>query len=298
MEQDHHNIPIIPNVPRDVAPPTASLYTSGLYISAAASLWRLVQRDYIVGGNAAAAAGDPSNANLKAALDVLYSLALAQGVLFLYKTIIRVTEPSIAQEMCAEYKFKRRGLDPTSNLVWDDDDHHKSDDELARELVKDYLKETKSGCVKDVSFSKGWNLIQFAVELMESTKPDKYISGELVLQGLRIVGKLAADEDNWRFMSDDTDGLLAMIMAPVSSEGFHDEHHEEWAAIAGGLLQLISRLMAAPAKSHEKMQRQIASSNQVINTIDGCRNKELISSSICVVITPRMLNFSTTLRKQ
>ncbi|BAF29998.1 Os12g0551200 [Oryza sativa Japonica Group] len=58
--------------------PLAVLYLSGLVISTSLSLWRLIQHDY---GD-----GDGS-ANLTPALNVLYSLALFQGVLFFYQWV-------------------------------------------------------------------------------------------------------------------------------------------------------------------------------------------------------------------
>ncbi|KAL6622539.1 hypothetical protein ACP70R_032418 [Stipagrostis hirtigluma subsp. patula] len=59
--------------------PLAVLYVFGLYICIGISLWRLIEGDYrkLRGVD-----------NLKLALDVLYSLALAQGVLFFYWIIL------------------------------------------------------------------------------------------------------------------------------------------------------------------------------------------------------------------
>lgn len=56
--------------------PLAALYLCGLVITGGISLWRLILRDYgeVDGG-----------ANLQPALNVLYSLALFQGVLFCYR---------------------------------------------------------------------------------------------------------------------------------------------------------------------------------------------------------------------
>ena len=53
--------------------PLAVLYMLGLYLFAGISLWRLIQHDY----------GNPDGgANLKPALNVLYSLAMVQGVVY------------------------------------------------------------------------------------------------------------------------------------------------------------------------------------------------------------------------
>uniref|UniRef100_A0A0E0MND0 Uncharacterized protein n=1 Tax=Oryza punctata TaxID=4537 RepID=A0A0E0MND0_ORYPU len=58
--------------------PLALLYLFGLLVSTGLSIWRLIERDY--GG------GDGGGANLTPALNVLYSLALFQGVLFCYQS--------------------------------------------------------------------------------------------------------------------------------------------------------------------------------------------------------------------
>jgi hypothetical protein len=59
--------------------PLVVLYVLGLYLSAGISLWRLIQHDY----------GNPDGGanNLKPALNVLYSLAVAQGVVYGYRAI-------------------------------------------------------------------------------------------------------------------------------------------------------------------------------------------------------------------
>ena len=59
--------------------PLAVLYMLGMYLSSGISLWRLIQHDY----------GNPDGgANLKPALNVLYSLAVAQGVVYGYRANI------------------------------------------------------------------------------------------------------------------------------------------------------------------------------------------------------------------
>ncbi|EEC69461.1 hypothetical protein OsI_38654 [Oryza sativa Indica Group] len=55
--------------------PLALLYLFGLLVSTGLSMWRLIERDY---------GGEDGGANLTPALNVLYSLALFQGVLFCY----------------------------------------------------------------------------------------------------------------------------------------------------------------------------------------------------------------------
>jgi hypothetical protein len=62
-----------------------AIYLYGLYISAGISLWRLIERDY--GGD-----------NLKqSALDVLYTLALLQGVIFGYRETFAIETQELSQ---------------------------------------------------------------------------------------------------------------------------------------------------------------------------------------------------------
>nr|CAB3466121.1 unnamed protein product [Digitaria exilis] len=125
----------------------------GLYINAAISVWRLIKHDFH------AADGDPSKANMNPALDVLYSLALVQGLLFGYKELLVFTEKKLVNVVVKEYSFEQQ----------------------ASKSVSDYLSETKVGCAKDPSFSRGRNLITYAVDLMDSKSPDNYTSGVRIL---------------------------------------------------------------------------------------------------------------------
>lgn len=74
--------------------PLAVLYLSGLVISTSLSLWRLIQRDY---GD-----GDGS-ANLTPALNVLYSLALFQGVLFFYQWVSYFAGKRLIEKVASKY---------------------------------------------------------------------------------------------------------------------------------------------------------------------------------------------------
>uniref|UniRef100_A0A0E0EKF9 Uncharacterized protein n=1 Tax=Oryza meridionalis TaxID=40149 RepID=A0A0E0EKF9_9ORYZ len=107
----------------------------------------------------------------------------------------------------------------------------------------------------------------------------------LVVQGQRILGKLAADEDNCRVMSD-TRGLVSSIMAPISSGSdhggrrrrrLHDDHRYELSVMAKGSIKLIGQLVSVLfQESRVKLRRQISSCKPAISTIesilkcDGC----------------------------
>ncbi|KAL6623632.1 hypothetical protein ACP70R_033511 [Stipagrostis hirtigluma subsp. patula] len=128
--------------------PLAILYVLGLYISAWISLRRLIEHDY---GNT------DESANLEPALVVLYSLGVAQGVLFGYR---------------AFYGFRAR-----KKIAKFVADHYN----LGQDIVLDYLDETVRVCEKDPSLAKGRNLVTYAVDMMESKLCDTYINGVSIL---------------------------------------------------------------------------------------------------------------------
>jgi len=128
--------------------PLGVLYLLGLYISAGVSLWRLIEPDF----------SNTGGANQKAALQVLYSLAVAQCVLFGYKTIYALG----ARNRLA--KIAATGLGTVDE-----------------ELVAEYLEETVAGCEKEPSFARGRNLVTHAVDLMEAKSNESFIAGIRVL---------------------------------------------------------------------------------------------------------------------
>lgn len=126
-----------------------AIYLYGLYISAGISLWRLIERDY--GGD-----------NLKqSALDVLYTLALLQGVIFGYRETFANFKGSLVDAVSLQYDEPDLGV-----------------------AVLQYLQEIRSGCAKNPSFAAGRNLVTFAVDLLESKSGDGYV------RGLEILGAL------------------------------------------------------------------------------------------------------------
>ncbi|KAL5206692.1 hypothetical protein ABZP36_034901 [Zizania latifolia] len=144
--------------------PLAALYLFGLLITAGLSLWRLIQRDYDQSG------GD-ANANLAPALNVLYSLALFQGMLFCYRFVSSFAAKRLAGDVAEDYIFEK-------------------EDHAGRASVMEYLLQTTVGCEKDPSFARGRNLVTFAFELM---KPESTSSGDFA-SGVRILDKLLQQE--------------------------------------------------------------------------------------------------------
>ena len=152
--------------------PLATVYVFGLLISAGISVWRLRQHDY---GSDADGLG-----NLKPALDILYSIALLQGVIFCYKTVFGFAKGSVANAV-----LKRRGF---------------GDQALVG--ISDYLLETTIGCEKDPSFARGRNVITYAVDLMGSKSPDDYISGVRILDAFARRMEIVAKEGEEDLMYD------------------------------------------------------------------------------------------------
>uniref|UniRef100_M8BSS1 Uncharacterized protein n=1 Tax=Aegilops tauschii TaxID=37682 RepID=M8BSS1_AEGTA len=131
---------------------------SGLYVTTGLSLWRLIEHDY---GDAD---GDPSKANMRPALDVLYILLVLQGAILAYRKVtMLLVGDKVATEVAEEYGFKGRDVD----------------------LVLDYMKEIRVGCLKDQCFAKGKNLARYAVGLMG---PDR--SEVAFCEGARILSIL------------------------------------------------------------------------------------------------------------
>ncbi|CAM0949644.1 unnamed protein product [Alopecurus aequalis] len=135
--------------------PLAAIYVFGLLISTGISLWRL-QHDY--GRNST------EEPNLKPALDTLYCLALLQGVLFCYSSLLNLTKKRLAKEVTA-----------------------KCDDEDDFQIVSNYLSKTMFGCEKDPSSARGRNLITYGVDLVGSKSPDDCLSGvQMLYTAIRI----------------------------------------------------------------------------------------------------------------
>ncbi|CAL4897619.1 unnamed protein product [Urochloa decumbens] len=134
--------------------PLGVLYMLSLHTSAGVSLWRLIDTDF----------GNAGGANQKPALLALYSLAVAQGVLFGYKNIYGLVSGIWLVKFVAEH------------------------DTVDQDLVTEYLKEIVAGCEKDPSFATGRNLVTYGVDLMMEAK-----SNEGFFAGIRVLGGTIKD---------------------------------------------------------------------------------------------------------
>ncbi|KAL6623634.1 hypothetical protein ACP70R_033513 [Stipagrostis hirtigluma subsp. patula] len=135
--------------------PLAVLYVFGLYISTGVSLWRLIEHDF---GN------DDGGANMKPALEVLYTLVVVQSVFFGYKTIHALGAKVGLAESVASSRFDQN-------------------------LVSAYLDNVVEGCEKDPSFATGKNLITYATDMILEPK-----SNDGFIAGVRALGEIIEEE--------------------------------------------------------------------------------------------------------
>jgi len=172
--------------------PLGALYMLGLYISTGVSLWRLIEHDF----------GNAGGANQKPGLQVLYGLAVAQGMLFGYKKTIHALGP---RNRLAKFGAEVVGT-------------------VDEELVAGYLEETIAGCEKDPSFATGRNFVTYGVNLMMEAKSNEgFIAGIRVLggaikdpylRGRMVLAKhLLTRSDSWSYMIQ---RLLDTVIGPRS----------------------------------------------------------------------------------
>ncbi|CAM0943461.1 unnamed protein product [Alopecurus aequalis] len=223
--------------------PLAFIYVFGILISAGLSLWRLIEHDYL--GNSEGEAP-----NLVPALDTLYYLALLQGVLFLYKFSLGYTGKWLVKEVATKC------------------------DDSEIELVKRYLRETRSGCEKDPSFAKGRNLITHAVDMIGSHSPSECDAGvkilytaisivERNLNQLVVDGRKSSDdyrEEKYTFSeqqklmkhlllsTSSSRHILQKLLETLDSRGTHDRATRNKAAMIVERIALDIKLEQFPGR--------------------------------------------------
>lgn len=94
------------------------------------------------------------------AMVIFYSLALAQGVLYLFWLVLTILEHQMVKLVAREYEIESS---------WD----HK--------YISRYLNETRSRCLKDLSSTRERNMINHASDLIDSDYEKDYISGATML---------------------------------------------------------------------------------------------------------------------
>ncbi|XP_040247398.2 uncharacterized protein [Aegilops tauschii subsp. strangulata] len=139
------------------------LYVFGPVACIVLSLWRLRQHDY---GDTA---GDDSKANLVPALSIFYWLAICQGLLFFIWWLIDVSALWVVVSFREECQLPEKWGSVT---------------------IVDYLYDTRAKCWRDPTSIDGRNLINYAVDLVDSESQKDYLSGARMLDNFI---KLEAD---------------------------------------------------------------------------------------------------------
>lgn len=122
---------------------------SGIVMSILIPLVRLKKQDYTDDG-----VQDVSKANLKPALNIFYSLSLGQGLLYWTLYVLLFMQRVVQNIVIRRFRFGK----------W------------AKVSVRGYLKTTRDRCRKDPTLAKGWNIVQYAVGLLESESLEDYLS--------------------------------------------------------------------------------------------------------------------------
>ncbi|CAL5093198.1 unnamed protein product [Urochloa decumbens] len=126
--------------------------------------------------------------NLIPAVNAAYWLGVAQGAVLLYWRLC-----------CHGGKRIIKGV--TSRLGL----------ESESETVTRYWQETATGCEKDLAFADGRNLMTYAVQLLESKSPDKFLPGMRILGTVIRQGLLPDEELPENLSRKELQGRLVLI---------------------------------------------------------------------------------------
>ncbi|KAG2596121.1 hypothetical protein PVAP13_5KG143048 [Panicum virgatum] len=106
---------------------------------------------------------------------------------------------------------------------------------------------------------------------VENGKPSSSIgtNEDLILQGLRILEKLAQNEHNCTQIYD-TKGLLLKITAPFNCKEFTEDIRTSvpWLKVVEASLRVVARLMEAPGDTGVNVREQIARNSQAIDNLN------------------------------
>ncbi|KAF6986800.1 hypothetical protein CFC21_004520 [Triticum aestivum] len=189
--------------------PLAIIYVLGIFMSGVISLWRLVEHDH--GGNS-----DEKASNLAPAMQILYCLALLQGVLFCYRFLLTLTEKKFSKTLVTE-------------------------DSEVQAVLYNYLRKTRRGCEKDPTFTQGRNLVTYAVDKIGSNSPVDSISGVKILYAAVCMVESKNDWSNVHgqrmlikhlvLSTSSSRNVLPKLLEMLDSRGLHDRRGRIQAAM-------------------------------------------------------------------
>lgn len=201
--------------------------------------------------------GSVDSAKFKAAMDIFYSLALFQGLLFYFWLVLFWTEPRRMAAVNRQCLFGCWG----------------------RQIVHRYLRETKVTCANDLASPAGWNLISFAVSLVATGTWEDQLSGARILDTL--VGHNDAPDLRRRCLLSSSQCMRNLIAA-LGRKGYDFREIRDRAArivadVAGdivmsqfpGALQCISSLVEC--SSSDALETLHLSSEDRTNVLCGDR---------------------------
>lgn len=117
--------------------------------------------------------GDPSKSNLKSAIMIFYSLALAQGIQYLIWYILNFAGRALVNLVAKECEF---------------------DSKWGVNYVHKYLMVTEFKYLKDLSSNQGWDLITHAKDLLDSESEEDFLCGARMLATFIEKGELPVQE--------------------------------------------------------------------------------------------------------
>jgi hypothetical protein len=207
------------------------VYYASPFASLGVSVWRLAQRDYGDAGRDTA-----NSAKLAAALDIFYALILLQSLFALYHVVI-----DLGRHRMIPLTIKHSGLF----------------EELGSKVLHMYYSETKRKFKKDGNLPSNWNLVTYAVGLLQSASEDDYLLGARVLDKLfdkdasvrqQLLSSMISIRNligmiNRRGTSADSRNCAARILAHLASD-LHVSH-------LPGILPCICSLLESCKKFYE-----------------------------------------------
>jgi len=228
--------------------PLAIIYVLGIFMSGVISLWRLIEHDYV--GNS-----DGEASNLAPAMDILYYLALLQGVLFCYRFLLTLTEKKLSKTLATE-------------------------DSEVQVVLYNYLCKTRRECEEDPTFTEGRNLVTYAVDKIGSNSLVDCISGVKILYAAICM----ESKKGWRnvhgqrmlikhlvLSTSSSRHVLPKLLEMLDSRGLHGRERRNQAAMIVERLSFYINL--------EQFPRSIQHISSLIGTFEQYSIAEPYTSS-------------------